>query len=93
MSLSGYHGQYLLIDLSRGRYQTMRLRESTLRQFLGGTGLGAHLLLQSGQADRDPLSPEAPLAFVFSPLVGSPLTTSAIGPLTFATALRTPLPL
>ncbi len=35
----------------------------------------------------DPLSPEAPLIFAFSPLVGSPLTTSA----KFAVVSRSPL--
>ena len=35
----------------------------------------------------DPLSPEAPLAFVFSPLVGTPLTTSA----KFAVVAKSPL--
>jgi len=58
-----------------------------LRRFIGGSGLGAYLLLRE-QADRaDPLAPAAPLAFVFSPLVGSPLTTSA----KFAVVSRSPL--
>jgi aldehyde:ferredoxin oxidoreductase len=35
----------------------------------------------------DPLAPEAPLAFVFSPLVGTPLTTSA----KFAVVAKSPL--
>ena len=48
-----------------------------LRQFIGGSGLGARLLLDEGGAHTDPLSPDAPLIFAFSPLVGSPLTTSA----------------
>ena len=38
-------------------------------------------------AGVDPLSPEAPLAFVFSPLVGTPLTTSA----KFAVVAKSPL--
>ena len=35
----------------------------------------------------DPLAPEAPLVFAFSPLVGSPLTTSA----KFAVVSKSPL--
>ena len=58
-----------------------------LRQYLGGSGLGARLLLDEGGATADPLSPEAPLIFAFSPLVGSPLTTSA----KFAVVSRSPL--
>jgi len=62
------------------------LPEAVLRQYIGGSGLGARLLLdENGVAD--PLAPEAPLVFAFSPLVGSPLTTSA----KFAVVSRSPL--
>jgi aldehyde:ferredoxin oxidoreductase len=63
------------------------LSEGVLRQYIGGSGLGARLLLDEGGAAADPLSPEAPLIFAFSPLVGSPLTTSA----KFAVVTRSPL--
>ena len=48
-----------------------------LRRFLGGVGLGAWLLAHETTAGVDPLGPEAALVFALSPLVGSPLTTSA----------------
>ena len=83
----GYHGRYLRIDLATGDYRYVALSEETLRAFLGGSGLGAYLLLSEDQAAADPLSPEAPLAFVFSSLVGSPLTTSA----KFAVVAKGPL--
>jgi aldehyde:ferredoxin oxidoreductase len=73
----GYHGGWLQIDLSSGTTQRYRFSEQVLRQFLGGSGLGAWLLLEYGAAACEALAPEAPLALVFSPLVGSPLTTSA----------------
>jgi aldehyde:ferredoxin oxidoreductase len=63
------------------------LSDTVLRQYLGGSGLGARLLLDEGAATTDPLSPAAPLVFAFSPLVGSPLTTSA----KFAVVSRSPL--
>ena len=65
----------------------MPLPEAVLRQFLGGSGLGAWLLLEEGDPRADPLAPEAPLVFAFSPLVGSPLTTSA----KFAVVSKSPL--
>ena len=65
----------------------MPLPEAVLRQFLGGSGLGAWLLLEEGDPALDPLAPEAPLVFAFSPLVGSPLTTSA----KFAVVSKSPL--
>jgi aldehyde:ferredoxin oxidoreductase len=94
----GYHGCYLRIDVTRLRADALRrdsvdgvdrvpLSEAVLRQFIGGSGLGAHLLLQEAGATAEPLSPEAPLIFAFSPLVGSPLTTSA----KFAVVSRSPL--
>jgi aldehyde:ferredoxin oxidoreductase len=58
-----------------------------LRAHLGGAGLGAWLLHELAPAGVDPLGAEAPLAFVFSPLVGTPLTTSA----KFAVVAKSPL--
>ena len=85
--MTGYHGAYLRIDVSNGSAERIPLPEEVLRQFLGGSGLGAWLLLNEGQAAADPLSPAAPLIFAFSPLVGSPLTTSA----KFAVVSKSPL--
>jgi aldehyde:ferredoxin oxidoreductase len=58
-----------------------------LRAHLGGAGLGAWLLHELAPPGVDPLGPDAPLAFVFSPLVGTPLTTSA----KFAVVAKSPL--
>ncbi len=85
--LFGYHSQYLRIDLSTQLVATRPLSEDVLRRFIGGGGLGTWLLLTEGADQVEPLSPEAPLVFVFSPLVGSPLTTSA----KFAVMARSPL--
>ena len=83
----GYHGCYLRVDLGRPSIERVPLDAGVLRNYLGGTGLGVYLMLREGAAALDPLEPEAPLAFVFSPLVGSPLTTSA----KFAVVGRSPL--
>lgn len=73
----GWHGQYLRVDLSEGRYTSVHLDATVLRRFVGGVGLGTWLIAHETPPGLDPLGPEAALAFVFSPLVGSPLTTSA----------------
>src|SRR4029078_3916539 len=86
-TLFGYHGCYLRIDVGTGKSQRVPLSEDVLRHYIGGSGLGARLLLDEGGATVEPLSPEAPLIFAFSPLVGSPLTTSA----KFAVVSRSPL--
>ena len=83
----GYHGCYLRIDVTTGVSEYVLLPETVLRQFLGGSGLGVKLLLDEGAAVMDPLAPEAPIVFAFSPLVGSPLTTSA----KFAVVSKSPL--
>ena len=85
----GYHGCYLRVDLSTGVSTSVPLDALMLRSYLGGSGLGAALLLKEHAAAVDPLAPEAVLAFVFSSLVGSPLTTSA----KFAVVSKSPLTL
>lgn len=83
----GYHGCYLRVDVSDRTAEYVPLDDTVLRQFIGGSGLGVRLLLDAGAAHVDPLAPEAPLVFAFSPLVGSPLTTSA----KFAVVSKSPL--
>ncbi len=83
----GYHGCYLRIEVSTGSVDRVPIPETILRRFLGGSGLGTWLLLAEGDPSGDALAPEAPLVFAFSPLVGSPLTTSA----KFAVVGKSPL--
>src|SRR6476660_6797367 len=83
----GYHKRYLRVDLSRGSHDEIPLSEAVLRRFLGGVGIGVHLLMREAPAGVDPYAPEAPLIFSLSPLVGTPLTTSA----KFAVIAKSPL--
>lgn len=83
----GYHGRYLRIDLTTRSTETVPIPADVLRRYVGGSGLGTWILLQETPDGCDPLAAEAPLAFVFSPLVGSPLTTSA----KFAVMAKSPL--
>jgi len=84
----GSHGRYLRVDPRSGRSGCVSLDARTLRDFVGGVGLGTWIVAHETPAGVDPLGPDAALVFAFSPLVGSPLTTSAkfavvaIGPLT-----------
>src|SRR5262245_40955333 len=83
----GYHGRYLRIDLTRGTADAVPLAKDVLRRFLGGVGLATWLMHREAPAGVDPLAPEAPLVFSLSPLVGTPLTTSA----KFAVVAKSPL--
>src|SRR5947208_8884943 len=83
----GYHGRYLRVDLSSGATTLVPLPEDVLRRFVGGVGLATYLLHREAPPGVDPLAPAAPLVFALSPLVGTPLTTSA----KFAVAAKSPL--
>ena len=83
----GYHGRYLRVDLTEGCAEWRALPEDVLRRFLGGVGLATYLMHREAPPGVDPLSPAAPLIFALSPLVGTPLTTSA----KFAVVAKSPL--
>jgi aldehyde:ferredoxin oxidoreductase len=87
MTAGGYFGRALVVDASTGTSETLELPDEILRAYIGGAGLGAWLMYRLGPPNTDPLAPEAPLAYVFSPLVGTPLTTSA----KFAVVAKSPL--
>src|SRR5215211_4095455 len=83
----GYFGRALVFDLADETAEQLPLPEDVLRAYIGGAGLGAWLMHRLAPPGVDPLGPEAPLAFCFSPLVGTPLTTSA----KFAVVAKSPL--
>jgi aldehyde:ferredoxin oxidoreductase len=83
----GYFGRALVVDVGSGTAGRLELPEEVLRACIGGAGLGAWLMHRLAPPGVDPIAPEAPLAFVFSPLVGTPLTTSA----KFAVVAKSPL--
>lgn len=89
MAPGGFFGRALIVDVG-GREAIgtpFELTERVLRSYLGGVGLGTWLLHRLAPPGVDPLAPAAPLAFVFSSLVGTPLTTSA----KFAVVAKSPL--
>jgi aldehyde:ferredoxin oxidoreductase len=87
MAAGGYFGRALVVDAASGTSDALPLPAEILRAYIGGSGLGAWLLHRLGAPGIGALDAEAPLAFVFSPLVGTPLTTSA----KFAVVAKSPL--
>jgi aldehyde:ferredoxin oxidoreductase len=83
----GYFGRALVVDLADASGEVLPLPDEVLRAYIGGAGLGTWLMHELAPPGVDPLAPEAPLAFCFSPLVGTPLTTSA----KFAVVAKSPL--
>jgi aldehyde:ferredoxin oxidoreductase len=89
MAPGGYFGAARIVDVAgtTASAEYLPLPDDVLRAYLGGVGLGTWLMHEIAPVGVDPLAPEAPLAFVFSPLVGTPLTTSA----KFAVVAKSPL--
>ena len=87
MAAHGYHGKTLDIDLTTGSFVSNVIDEEVLRHHIGGSGLGVRLLLDRKAHRHEPFDSKSTIGFIFSPLVGSPLTTSA----KFAVVNRSPL--
>lgn len=83
----GYHGKLLRVDLSSRTSELQELPERLLRDFVGGVGLASRLLYENVPAGCEPLSPDNALVFATSPLVDTPVTTSA----KYAVVAKSPL--
>ncbi len=75
--LAGYHGRYVRVDAAAGTSSSEALAPEILRRFVGGVGLGTWILAVETEPGTDPLAEQSALVFALSPLVGTPLTTSA----------------
>lgn len=69
--LGGYMGKILRVDLSTQEILTETFQEEILRKYLGGSGLGAKILLEETTEKTDPLGPDNILIFMTGPLVGT----------------------
>lgn len=85
--MQGYHRCYYRIDLSDRTLLPIDLPAEVLSAYIGGVGLGTWILLQETDPTADAFDPSAALVIALSPLVGSPLTTSA----KFAIVAKSPL--
>ena len=87
MTMMGYNGIGLDVDLSRGSLSPFPLEEGFLLRYLGGRGLGVGWLTEREPFPEDPLGEEAPLIFVSGALNGSSAPTSG----RFSVTCRSPL--
>ncbi len=67
----GFMGKVLWVDLSKKQLKDEPLDEKTMRDFLGGYGLGARILFSRQKAGVDPLGPDAILGLVTGVLTGT----------------------
>jgi aldehyde:ferredoxin oxidoreductase len=70
-----WHGKMLVADLSAGRVRTEAIPEGTLRTWLGGRGLGVHLI--KDLITLDPFDENMPLYLSVGPLCGTAAPTSS----------------
>ena len=72
--LNSYHGKILHVDLSEERQWVEELGPDVYRKYLGGSALGAYLLMRDLKPGIDPLGPENILIFMTSVINGLPLS-------------------
>jgi aldehyde:ferredoxin oxidoreductase len=67
----GYAGRLLFVDLSTGAMTEEQPDESFYRNCIGGTGMGAKIMMERTEAGIDPLGPENMLVFATGPLTAT----------------------
>lgn len=71
MKQGGYHGRYLMINLSEKSWQIKELPDQLASDYLGGRGIGAKLLYDLQEGKVDPLSPQNHLIAFTGPVTGT----------------------
>lgn len=87
--MAAYWGRILEIDLSTQNISIKEIEPDIYKKFIGGSGLGAHILFERLNPSAGALSPDAPLIVATGPLTSSKLpgsvtrhTISGVSPLT-----------
>ncbi len=69
--MKGFFGKLLRINLAEKSHTVEDIPGQVLRSYLGGKGLGSHLLLDNVPAGADPLSPDNRIIFTTGPATGT----------------------
>jgi aldehyde:ferredoxin oxidoreductase len=73
----GYTGNVLRVGLTNQAYETEKINESEMRDYLGGRGFNSKRLYDEVGAGVDPMGPENKLVFGTGPLVGTMFPTAS----------------
>jgi aldehyde:ferredoxin oxidoreductase len=73
----GYAGNYLRVDLSTERIESLPLPVAWAETYLGGNGIGTKILWDEVSPDVDPLSPNNKLIIATGPLCGGLVPNSS----------------
>ncbi len=82
MSVGGYMGKLLRVDLSDGTMTEDSLDEATLRKYLGGTGIGAKILYDEVPPGVEWSDPENRLILASGPISGTMRGTGTVSVVT-----------
>jgi len=77
MTLGGFAGTVLVVDLTRGVITKEPLDPGLARDFIGGLGLTVKLAYDNLEPGTDALAPENPIVLGAGPLVGTDLPASS----------------
>ncbi len=69
--MESFHGRVLCVDVGQRSVQEERIDDAVFQEFLGGKGLGSHLLVNNTQAGFEPYSPDNVIVFAIGPVTGT----------------------
>jgi aldehyde:ferredoxin oxidoreductase len=72
----GYFNNYFFVDLTTKKITKKSFDESILKDFIGGSGLGAYILYNLTDANTEPFGEDNLLAFLTGPFVGTAVPSS-----------------
>jgi aldehyde:ferredoxin oxidoreductase len=75
--MKGFFGKVLRVDLANQTHFVETVDDSVFRRYLGGKGLGTHLLLEENPAGVDPFSEENRLILTLGPVTDTPIQGSS----------------
>ncbi|MBV9170110.1 MAG: aldehyde ferredoxin oxidoreductase family protein [Chloroflexi bacterium] len=87
MAPAGYMGAILDVDLTTRTHRVRELTQEMTDRWLGGTGLGAHLLWEEQTYNADPLGPDNVMVWATGPFAGTAVPLSN----RFGVCARSPL--
>ena len=73
----GYFGKILRVDLTSHAFETEDLDPETIKQYVGGVGIGAKILYEETSMDADPLGPDNILVAMTGPFTATAVPSSS----------------
>jgi aldehyde:ferredoxin oxidoreductase len=86
-ALHGYMGKLRFVDLTHGKIHEEELEPRIARQFVGGYGIGARIIMERMQPGADPLGPDNIFGIGTGPFTGSGVVATC----RFSTMGKSPL--